>query len=100
MKLEEAKQLKYRDIIHVKFGPDCEGWRVNGKTKVWKRSPDRVRVPLKRGLYEHGYLTENNLSRVHLASACPQGGHKVLEVGWLWKQRRSSRGSFLNLGTG
>jgi hypothetical protein len=36
-------------------------WKVNGKVKIWKRSPERVQVPLKHGLYTYGYLTEDNL---------------------------------------
>ncbi len=34
--------------------------RRNGKTKTWKRSPERFQVPLKFGLYGYGYLTEVN----------------------------------------
>ena len=35
--------------------------RVNGEAQVWKRSPDRVRVPWKYGLYEYGAVTEADL---------------------------------------
>jgi hypothetical protein len=30
--------------------------RINGKPKTWVRSPDKVEVPFKYGLYEHGYI--------------------------------------------
>lgn len=38
--------------------------RVNGVSKVWKRNPDKVRIPYKYGLYEFGYITELDEVRV------------------------------------
>lgn len=35
-------------------------WRRNGKTKVWVKSPEKFRIPVKFGLYEYGYITEEN----------------------------------------
>jgi hypothetical protein len=35
-------------------------WRTNGKCKTWKRSPDRFQLPIKHGLYNYGYITEEN----------------------------------------
>ena len=32
----------------------------NGKCKTWKRSPDAFSLPIKHGLYQNGYLDENN----------------------------------------
>jgi hypothetical protein len=43
---------------HFKMGRF--NWRRNGKTKTWKRSPERFQVPIKFGLYTYGYLTEVN----------------------------------------
>ncbi len=49
---------------------------VNGMVKTWKRDTSRIKVPLKRGLYETGYLVNNtfeggqfelNLNEVSLA---------------------------------
>ena len=34
--------------------------RVNGKCKTWKTRPNEFRLPVKRGLYEFGYITEKN----------------------------------------
>ena len=72
--LEQAKKLEYRDIIHDGefFNADgsCQRWRVNGKVQVWKRSPDKVRVPIKRGLREFGYLHETNLEYFHPEGEC------------------------------
>jgi hypothetical protein len=30
--------------------------KINGKPKTWVRSPNKVEVPFKYGLYEHGYI--------------------------------------------
>jgi hypothetical protein len=51
--LEQAKQLRYREVL-----VDSEGkrWYVNGSVQVWKRDPARIRVPLKHGLYVYGSL--------------------------------------------
>jgi hypothetical protein len=35
--------------------------KVNGMPKLWKRKPYSVRVPYKYGLYEFGYLTEDDI---------------------------------------
>ena len=41
------------DGSHMRF-------KVNGRVKRWKRDPDRVQVPVKRGLYEYGYIDNGN----------------------------------------
>lgn len=70
MTIEEAKELKYREIIHLKEGNKCLNWRINGKIKLWKRNPNRILIPIKHGLYSFGYLTENNISFFHKESEC------------------------------
>lgn len=68
--LEQAKRLKHGDILYHVTLKNSDGsaqrWRVNGKVKTWKRDVTRVQVPLKRGLYSHGYLTEHDLELVNL----------------------------------
>ena len=63
--LDQARQLTVGTILYHKSYRNADGtpqrWRVNGKIKTWVRSPDRIQVPLKYGLYDFGYLTENNL---------------------------------------
>lgn len=63
--LEQAKQLRYRETIYSVMDKNADGtpqrWRVNGKVQLWKRNAGRIRIPIKRGLYENSYLTENNL---------------------------------------
>lgn len=53
--LEEAKQLQYGDILHTEDG---KRWKVNGSVKTWKKDPNRIRVPLKHGLYAYGAIEE------------------------------------------
>jgi len=68
--LEQAKELNYRDTLYHVSNRNADGtpqrWRVNGKVKTWKRSPHRVQVPLKHGLYSYDYLTESSLDLVCL----------------------------------
>jgi hypothetical protein len=35
-------------------------WRVNGTIKLWKRDPARFQLPIKHGLYDYAYLTNDN----------------------------------------
>lgn len=82
MDLSKAKNLTSHQLLHYgkcerNVGPrggvtsHHEVWRVNGQIKRWKRNPLRIQVPLKRGLWEYGYLDETNLEHFHLASECP-----------------------------
>lgn len=48
-----------------------ERWRRNGRTKTWKRSPNRFSVPIKYGLYSYEYLTDENAQYFHAAEECP-----------------------------
>jgi hypothetical protein len=68
--LEEAKALKTGDWIYSRFDFDSRGnprrFKVNGMPKTWKRDPSRVRVPLKYGMYEFGYITEDTLNNYTL----------------------------------
>jgi len=68
--LEQAKKLKCGDWIHhVKF-KNTDGtparFRINGKVKTWKRNTEKIQIPIKRGLWEFGYLTESNLHEFNL----------------------------------
>jgi hypothetical protein len=94
MNIEDAKNLRPYDILHY-TGPNhgnpngnpCTRTigprgginesiihvRVNGAVKRWKRNPDRIQVPLKYGMYEFFYLTNDNLEHFHLHADCPLG---------------------------
>lgn len=55
MLLEEAFTLNYGDTIWA-LGRDGSAIRVkvNGKPKTWKRTPGKIEVPYKYGMYEYG----------------------------------------------
>ncbi len=75
---EEILKLTWRDTVHLTQKYSLDGlrllpdntkepfklvsstWRVNGKCKTWKRSPERFRLPIKHGLYTFGEITEEN----------------------------------------
>jgi len=68
--LEQAKALTHRDILYHVHNRNANGtsqrWRVNGKVKTWKRTPDRIEIPVKHGLRNYDYLTEDGLHSVCL----------------------------------
>lgn len=77
MNLRQAKALKTGQIVHYTGRGPCGKnnavirVKVNGAVLTWKRDPDRVKVPVKRGLYEYTYITESNLSDWHIETDCP-----------------------------
>ena len=77
LSLEQAKQLQHGTILyhvsHRNADNTPQRWRVNGKPKTWKRSPERVQVPLKHGLYSYDYLTEHDLGLVCLSEQEAKG---------------------------
>lgn len=59
--LDQVKNLHYGQILHHVSEKNSDGtpmrFKVVGNVKTWKRDTNRIRVPLKRGLYETGELT-------------------------------------------
>lgn len=55
-----------RGGVHVKI----EAWRRNGKTKTWKTRPGQFQIPVKHGLYNYAYITQDD-AHCHVASECP-----------------------------
>lgn len=43
-------------------------WRANGKCKTWKTRPDEFRLPIKHGLWDYGYITQDNAHLFEVAS--------------------------------
>ena len=74
--LEQAKSLTHGQVLHDDYAVNadgtCQRWRVNGKVKTWKRQPWRIRIPVKCGLYNYGYVTEATLKLMHLLESCPR----------------------------
>ncbi len=61
---EQAKQLKPGDILYSLQASNAKGerqrWRVNGKVRTWKKSPARIYIPLKHGLYDYDSICEHD----------------------------------------
>ena len=65
MTLEEAKALPYGDHIwFIGLDGKARQLKINGQPKTWKRSPGKVRIPVKYGMYEYLYFTEQDLYRM------------------------------------
>jgi len=72
--LKQAADLRRGQIVHHSINKNsdgsCERWRVTGAPKTWKTQPWRIKVPVKHGLRDYSYITEAELSLVHLESDC------------------------------
>ena len=78
--IEQAKELKYGQLVHFYRKGKCDNWKVTGKVKLWKRNPNRIEIPVKHGLYSHGKLNQFNLFNVHLESDCPLCQNRRLTI--------------------
>jgi hypothetical protein len=65
MNFEEAKKLKFGQVLYHRAFRNADGspqrWKVNGKIKLWKTRPDEIKIPVKNGLKNFGYVTELTL---------------------------------------
>ena len=64
MNLKAALKLKQGDYIHHKVRKNSDGSPMRARItsiKTWKRSPDRIEIRYKRGLYEYGAICEYEL---------------------------------------
>jgi hypothetical protein len=77
--LEEKKAMPYSHVFIL-----CQNSRsphynkflevkVNGVSKVWKRNPEKVRIPFKYGLYQFGYITEQDEVRIPITEQIDKG---------------------------
>lgn len=67
MTLEEARQLRYGQ--HVWFSAvqgDARRAKVNSQPKTWKRSPERIEVSVKYGLYEYAKFDASDIGNGRL----------------------------------
>ncbi len=68
--IDQAKALAYGTILYHGTDRNSDGsasrWKVNGKPKTWKRTPARVAIPVKHGLWTYDTLTQDFLSDVSL----------------------------------
>jgi hypothetical protein len=65
MLMREARNLRYHQWVYHKKWRNSDGSpygvRVNGKVQTWKTRPNEIRIPIKRGMYEYGYITQSDL---------------------------------------
>ena len=69
MTLQEAKALKAGDYIHHVSKKNANGTPMRARVtsiKTWKRSPNRVEVRCKHGLYDYATFTENELNQINI----------------------------------
>jgi hypothetical protein len=67
MTLTEAKCLSYgQHIWCLSNSGDARRVKINGAPKTWKRSPQRLEVPVKYGMYEYARFDENDIERGRL----------------------------------
>lgn len=60
MTLEEAKNLR-GEFWFIAKDKSARRARVTGAVQRWKRTPDRIRVPAKYGMYEPFALSERDV---------------------------------------
>jgi hypothetical protein len=68
MTLTEAKNLKSGGYIHhvTKKNADRTPMRARVTSiKTWKRSPERIEIHYKHGMYDFGYFTESDLNQIN-----------------------------------
>lgn len=61
MNLQQAKNLKQGQLVYHLSKKNSDGTPMRAKVtsvKTWKRSPDRVEVGLKHGLYDYAKFDE------------------------------------------
>jgi hypothetical protein len=61
---EQATALQYRTELYHRTATNADGTplrcRVNGKTQTWKTRPTHFRIPVKHGLRNCFYITQDN----------------------------------------
>lgn len=80
--VSQAKRLRHGQTVWLKDGWDSDGTaahcRVMGKVQLWKTRPNDFKVPVKRGLYDSGYITPSNASRFTLTQPASRKPKKML----------------------
>lgn len=80
--LDLARDLSLGDIVYSLYYRNADQtpqrYRINGKVKTWKTRPEDIKIPVKRGLYEFGYLTPDNLNHFSLSESFAGLVHSVL----------------------
>jgi len=65
MNISQGRKLTYHQTVYEKGKYNSDGtprrWRVSGKVQTWKRDKNRIRIPIKHGLYDNDAITENTI---------------------------------------
>ena len=67
MTLSQAKALKAGDMVHHVSKKNVDGTPMRARVtsvKTWKRSPERVEVRVKRGMYDYAVFGESELDLI------------------------------------
>ena len=68
--IARAKKLEYGDIVYQKGEFNSDGtvkrWKVTGKVKTWKRDKNRIKIPIRYGLYVNDYITEDTINLISI----------------------------------
>ncbi len=66
----QVKRIKWGSYIYLIGTYDADGSpakaKVSGVPQFWKTRPKDFKLPVKRGLYDHGYVTQDNAARFTL----------------------------------
>ena len=58
----EARALGYGDHIwFLSLSGDARRIKINGAVRTWKRTPERLEIPVKYGMYEYARFTERDV---------------------------------------
>ena len=76
---ELALTLRHGQVLHHSTGKNADGTplrcRVNGYCKTWKRTPEAFKLPVKHGLRDCFYITENEAQYWSLPERHPVEQH-------------------------
>jgi len=71
MSFDTARQLQYgQHVWFLAIQGDARRAKVNGSPKTWKRSPQRLEVSLKYGMYEFAKFDETDIANGRLLVEC------------------------------
>jgi hypothetical protein len=66
MNFNEGKNLSCGEHLEHKTLKNTSGLirvKANGKPKLWKRQPRKIRIPCKYGIYEYVYIIESEIEQ-------------------------------------
>lgn len=80
--VSQAKKLRHGQYVWLLDYFDSDGRpahaRVTGAVKLWKTRPNDFEVPIKRGMWDSGYLTPSTASRFSLTEPKSRNPKKLL----------------------